>query len=150
MKVKNSRAAGSTVSLDYPPVHRKEFADSQMPFERQFMSLGQEQFEQSIADLANRIDEQGRRLSKKIDIAEMEHYRSLISEFLNEVVSNAYSFYRENTYDQRGRRKVYATVKKINEKLEEMAQELLSSNRDTIKIISSIDDIRGLILDIFL
>ena len=52
--------------------------------------------------------------------------------------------------DRRGRHRLYATVKKVNEKLEELTKEVLSSERDHLKILGRIEDIRGLILDIVL
>jgi uncharacterized protein YaaR (DUF327 family) len=103
-----------------------------------------------MADLAKKIHAQGTQLAKKIDIAEMERYRALVSEFLREVVCGAYVFHKENTIDEKGRRKVFATVMVINQKLEEMAKDILSGNQDALVVMSSIDEIRGLIVDIFL
>ena len=119
-------------------------------FERSFRDSDREGYDQKIADLAKKIDEQGARLTKKIDIAEMERYRTLVSELLNEVVSNAYAFRKENSFDSRGKRQVYATVMKINEKLEKMAKDILGGHGDALEMIGNIDDIRGLIVDILL
>jgi uncharacterized protein YaaR (DUF327 family) len=80
----------------------------------------------------------------------MDRYRALVSDLLSEVVSHAYAFNKENAFDPRGRRKVYATIQKINEKLEELAKDILQGNQDALRILSMIDDIRGLIVDIFL
>ena len=80
----------------------------------------------------------------------MQQYRTLISELLDEVVSNAYAFQKENSFDSRGRPRVYSLIRKVNDKLEELAKEILSDNQDSIKIISKIDDIRGLIIDVLL
>ena len=52
--------------------------------------------------------------------------------------------------DRRGRHRIYSTVKKINKNLEELTQEILKSEKDHLKILAKIEDIRGLILDIFL
>jgi uncharacterized protein YaaR (DUF327 family) len=47
------------------------------------------------------IDEQGARLSDKVDVKEFEKYRRLIREFLDEIVSNGYNFSREDAYASR-------------------------------------------------
>ena len=39
--------------------------------------------------------------------------------------------------------------KKINQTLDELAEELLNEEKDHISILSKIDEIKGLILDIF-
>ena len=132
-------------------VERKmDFSGGQQSFEQSFSASGRELYEQNVAALAQKINEQGAALSQIINIGEMERYRALVSELLGEVVHNAYAFKKENAFDSRGRRKVYALITKINEKLESMASDILHGNQDAIRIISMIDDIRGLILDIFL
>ena len=150
MKIKAASAGLKIIDEEYLVERKRKFSSGQQSFERQFNSAGQEQYEQNMAELAKRIEEQGARLTKKKDICEMQRYRVLVSELLNEVVSHAYEFRKENIFDTKGRRKVYATIIKINEKLEEMAKNILSGNKDTIKVISNIDDIRGLIFDMLL
>jgi uncharacterized protein YaaR (DUF327 family) len=150
LKVTYAPAGAKPMAMRHLAGHKMEASAGQQSFNRNFHDAEREQFEQKIAGLAKRIDEQGAQLADKIDIGEMERYRALISELLNEVISNAYTFRKENSFDSKGRRKVYATVVKINEKLEEMAKDILGGHRDALQIISHIDDIRGLIVDIFL
>ena len=52
--------------------------------------------------------------------------------------------------DRRGRHRLYATVKKINESLEELTKEILNNEKDHLKILGRIEDIRGMVLDIIL
>lgn len=150
MKIKAASAGLKIIDGEYLVERKREFTSGQQSFERQFNTAGQEQYEQNMAELAKRIDEQGARLAKKKDIGEMQRFRVLVSDLLHEVVSHAYEFRKENVFDPKGRRKVYATIMKINEKLEDMAKDILSGNKDIIKVISNIDDIRGLIFDILL
>jgi uncharacterized protein YaaR (DUF327 family) len=83
-------------------------------------------------------------------MAEMELFRALVAELINEVVSNAYSFQKEKSFDIRGRHKIFATVSRINEKLEELAKDILEGKRDKLEIMSRIDEIKGLVIDILL
>jgi uncharacterized protein YaaR (DUF327 family) len=59
-------------------------------------------------------------------------------------------FSKESFLDRRGRHRVFATVKTINEKLEELTSQVLKSERDHIAILGRIEDIRGLVLDLVL
>ena len=79
----------------------------------------------------------------------MKHYRGLVKEFLNEVVSRSHAFSRENFLDRRGRHRVYGIIRLVDEKLDELAQELVKDERDTISILAKVGEIRGLLLDIF-
>ena len=150
MKVKSLGTISKGNDQDFFVERRRDASDSQQPFDRHLKNLGQEMYEEQMAGLAGKIEEQGQRLKQKADILEMERYRELITELLAEVVSNAYAFRKEKTIGTKGRLKVCATICKINQKLEEIAERILVGCKDSIEIISRIDDIRGLIIDIML
>ena len=83
-----------------------------------------------------------------MDVRDMKRYRGLIKEFMNEVVNRSHKFSRENFLDRRGRHRVYGMVKLVDEKLDELAQVLVSGEKDHIDILNRVDEIRGLLLDI--
>lgn len=95
------------------------------------------------------ITQQGKRLSKHMDIRDMRRYRQLIKDFMNEIVSRSHKFSRENFLDKRGRHRVYGMVKLIDQTLDELATELIKDEKDHLTILSKIDEIRGMLLDIF-
>lgn len=108
------------------------------------------------AELANRLNAmmeeivmQGDKLVKRMDVKDMKHYRTLIKEFMNEIVNRTHKFSRENFLDRRGRHRVYGIVRLVDEKLDELAQELVKDEKDKLSILAKVDEIRGLILDIF-
>lgn len=95
------------------------------------------------------ITQQGKKISKHMDVTDMRRYRALIKDFLNEVVNRSHQFSRENFLDRRGRHRVYGIVKLIDSNLDELAQELIKEEKDHLAILSKIDEINGLLLDIF-
>lgn len=119
-------------------------------FQNHLHKMEGKDFQQKIHNLANKIIEQGEKFSKRIDVRELKVYKSMISEFLNEVVSNSHKFSKENSLDRRGRYKVFAMVKKVNEELDELTKEVLSTEKDNLAILRKIEDIRGLIIDLTL
>ena len=100
--------------------------------------------------LADDIAEQGKKLADKIDIKELRIYKRMISDFLEEAVGNSRKFSKQSYLDKRGRHKVYAVIKKVNEELDELTREVLSEEKDRIMILKRLDDIKGLILDIIM
>ncbi len=92
---------------------------------------------------------QGDKLAKHRDIRDMKRYRGLVKDFLNEIINRSHSFSRENFLDRRGRHRVYGIVRLVDEKLDELAQELVKDEKDNLNILSKIGEIRGLLLDIF-
>lgn len=125
-------------------------AGSAHPFHRNLTSLNEAAYRQHIEDLVGSITKQGELLGKRADIKELQKYREMITELMNETVSNSYIFTKNNAFDSRGRHRVYAMVKKVNANLDEIAQQVLSEQEDNLKVLHLVDDIRGLLLDIFL
>lgn len=100
--------------------------------------------------LLERIDKQAERFSKNVDIKELLAYKKLVSEFLKEVVDSMVKFSKENFLDRRGRHRIYAIIKKVDREMEELTEEVLKKEKDNLKILKKLDDIRGLILDIYM
>ena len=101
-----------------------------------------------LSVMMEEITMQGKKLGKKMDVRDMKHYRRLIKDFMNEVVSRSHKFSRENFLDRRGRHRVYGMIKRVDEALDELAGELLKEEKDALAILDKVDEIRGLLLDI--
>jgi len=101
-----------------------------------------------LSGLLTDIEKEGKKIAKHMDVRDMKYYRSLIQEFMNEIVSRSHKFSRENFLDRRGRHRVYGMIKLLDENLYLLAAELLKEEKDHLFILSKIDEIRGLLLDI--
>ncbi|WP_069998747.1 YaaR family protein [Cellulosilyticum sp. I15G10I2] len=101
-----------------------------------------------IKEMIEGITAQGNKLSEHMDIRDLKTYRSMISNFINEVVVNSHKFSRDNFLDKRGRHRVYGIVRVINEKLDALAKELISSEKNQIDLLDRVGEIQGLLLDI--
>ena len=119
-------------------------------FRRTLTEMTDEAFIARLKELKKAVDAQGERLADRVDVKELEKYRRLIREFLDEIVSNGYTFSREDAYASRGRHRYIATVKIVDEKLDELGKEVLKEHADKIEILHRIDDIRGLLLDLMM
>lgn len=112
-------------------------------------SLEENELHSHLSTMMEDIIQQGNKLSRRMDVKDLQEYRKLIKEFINEIAAHTHEFSRENFLDRKGRHRVYGIVKKINQTLDELAEELLAEEKDRISILNKIDEIRGLILDIF-
>ncbi|MBR6302219.1 MAG: YaaR family protein [Lachnospiraceae bacterium] len=99
--------------------------------------------------LMEQIDAEGKKLAKKRDLKDMKHYRGLVKEFLNEIVTRSHEFTRENFLDKRGRHRIYGIIRLVDENLDSLAQELVNDEKDNIDILNKIGEIQGLLIDIF-
>ncbi len=103
---------------------------------------------EKLSSLMEQIDEQGNRIAKHMDINDMKKYRSLVKDFLNEVVNRSHEFTRENFLDRKGRHRVYGMIRQVDDNLDGLAKELVKDEKDHLAILGHIDEIRGLLLDI--
>ena len=106
------------------------------------------ELKEKLNGLMSQIDEQGKKLADHMDIRDMKKYRGLVKSFINEVVNRSHSFERENFLDRRGRHRVYGMVKLVDKNLDDLAQALVSEEKDHLSILGRVDEIRGLLLDI--
>ena len=103
---------------------------------------------EKLGSLMKQIDEQGDKITKHMDITDMKKYRSLVKEFMNEVVTHSHEFSRENFLDRRGRHRVYGIIRRVDKNLDDLAQELVKDEKDSIEILNKVGEIKGLLLDI--
>ncbi|MDD3705452.1 MAG: YaaR family protein [Clostridiaceae bacterium] len=122
---------------------RSSFGDTLRKTEEQDLSL-------RLHRLMSDIEKQGENLAKTMDIKELKKYKKMISEFMDEVVNNSLKFSKQSHFDRRGRHKVYALVKKVNARIEELSREFLKDEKDNIKILESIGHIKGMLLDMYM
>ena len=111
-------------------------------------AIQDEELQEKLTNLMSQIDEQGKKISEHMDIRDMKKYRSLVKEFVNEVVNRSHKFSRENFLDRRGRHRVYGMVKLVDKNLNDLAEELVKDEKDHLSILGRVDEIRGLLLDI--
>lgn len=119
-------------------------------FDFTLKKVSEENLQMRLNTLINDITEQGEKLSKHMDVGDMKQYRRLIGAFMNEIVNNSHKFSRENFLDGRGRHRVYGLVKKIDENIDNLAQELLKAEKNNLNILEKTDEIKGLLLDLMI
>jgi len=110
--------------------------------------IDESELQSKLSGLMEKITVKGKKLAEHMDIKDMKEYRGLVSEFMNEIVSHSHKFSRENFLDRRGRHRVYGIVKLVNSNLDELAKELIKNEKSNLNILSRVDEIRGLLLDI--
>mgnify|MGYP000073686002 CR=1 FL=1 len=150
MKVADVRKASSSMQNVTSPAGAQPGGSQGFAFSRHMMDFSQAQYQKYIEDLKDRIFRQGENIKRKADISEFMQYRRLIAELLEAAAGNAYACTKTSTFDARGRRNVFVLIKTVNARLDEMAQEILSEQKDNIRLLEMVDDIRGLLLDILL
>ncbi len=111
--------------------------------------INQSNCAEMLTAMSTEILRQGEILARRYDIAELKRYKKLITEFMQEAVRFTYEFKKRSTRDNRGRHRMYAIIRCVNEKLEKMTQDILSQQVDQLQLMADIDDIHGMLVDLF-
>jgi uncharacterized protein YaaR (DUF327 family) len=136
---------------DPKPVGRVvvEGAHNQPEFEVAFRNTMGEKRKQLCAELLTKLDEQSAALKKSPSIAGIRQYRQLVKEFMEEALANSYQVESGVKWDYSGNRRQYVIVKNINQSLEEITEVFLNQEKAQIDLVAKLDEIRGMLVDLF-
>ena len=149
VKIGNTGAPASPFELlrgasDHP-------LDRELSFESELMEQQSEGIpHEEMEAMLKKIDDQASRLTKTPTYDELKEYRTLIKDFISAAISNMYEVHSSAGWDRMGRQRAYTTVRKIDLKLEEMAEKIRLGQSEQLDIIASHDAIRGMLVDIFM
>ncbi|MCX7694129.1 MAG: YaaR family protein [Caloramator sp.] len=105
-----------------------------------------DQTEQNLQNMLNEIDKLGKRLIATRSVEDVREYRKKVQEYLNYVVKNAYILKREVGPYSYG---LHIKIEIINEKIDAITKELLQQQRETIELADKIEEIKGLLVDVY-
>lgn len=105
--------------------------------------------QQKLESLFSDIEKQGRQLAETLNIRDLKKYKDMIQKFLDYAVNKMYHLKEQAGWDRRGRRKIYTIVETVNSELENLTGMLLSEQKDQIAVLAKVDEIRGLLIDIY-
>lgn len=94
------------------------------------------------------VERAGAALRKQPGEAALFDYRQAVRRFCHLALAGTYAVDRQLRLDPRGGRRLHVTVKKVDEALDRLAQEVLATQRDTLAIAARLDEMRGLLLDL--
>ncbi len=125
--------------------------DRELTFEAELLEQQQEGIpHEEMEAMLKKIDEQAARLTKTPTYDELKAYRTLIKDFIGAAVSNMYEVHTSAGWDRMGRQRAYTTVRKIDLKLEEMAEKIRLGQSAQLDVVASHDAIRGMLVDLFM
>lgn len=101
-----------------------------------------------LKQLLDEVDEYGGKLEAKFTLDCLFRYKESVSRFLNKAVSNMFEFKKNDYYHNGNGRDVFAVVRNVNSKLEEITCVFLSEQNDRLAILTIIGEIRGMLLDL--
>lgn len=124
----------------------KEFLAEGLPVELAGMTE-----EEAVIYLKDQADIAADKLRSEMLPANFAAYREKVSQFMKYIVKNNFEVTVKKRPGLNRKGKPFAPqmqVKIINQKLDEMAEWLLSSHQDTLKLLAKVDEINGMLVDL--
>lgn len=95
------------------------------------------------------INETGERLKTNGSLKDVVEYKGKIKDFLNNAVKLSLEYQEEGHWESMGHHKLLGIIKTIDQQLAALTEETLKEQRDNLNILSLIDKIQGLLIDVY-
>ncbi|UOW67207.1 YaaR family protein [Paraclostridium bifermentans] len=141
MKIREFKISNENSSIDIKkPKQALSFSDS---FNKVSISKSKEEVDRYL----NQIKDIGKDLANTRGYSHVIRYKQAIQKYLKSVVDYTYETDKKDSFWSNN---YFKTVKVVDEKLENLTKSVLENEKDNIDIISEIDDINGLLIDLYL
>lgn len=125
-----------------PALDKQQFPDVL----EQFQSPNQQV---ALAQLLKELDEYGARLVKSFSLYDLKQYKDTLKAFLKDTYAQVYTLKEETGWTRQGKPKTYQLIQRINLEVEELSKLVLSKQRDPLKILEKLGQIRGIVVDLY-
>ena len=99
--------------------------------------------------LLGAIGTAGGRLLRTRNFKDLSKYKSLVRRFLKEAVDYGMDLEQSQSWNQYGQTRVLKTVKLIDEKLIQLAEDVMNQEKDALTILEQIGEIKGLLINLY-
>ena len=115
-------------------------------FSQSFNQAKERKSEEQLNQMIEEIHKKGNRLVITKTYGDVIAYKKLIKEYLESILKFMYDTKKDISFWQT---QYFITIDTIDQKLEELTKSLLQGEGDNLNIAASIDEIQGLIVDIY-
>ncbi|GAA0075737.1 YaaR family protein [Clostridium sp. CTA-5] len=124
----------------------RKIVSEKKDFSQSFNHARERKSEEQLRKLMDDIKKRGNKLVLTKTYVDVAMYKKMIKEYLESILKFMYDTKKDISFWQT---QYFVTVDTIDEKLEELTNLLLSEEKENINIASTIDEIQGLIVDIY-
>lgn len=99
-----------------------------------------------LKELLNSIKSKGDRVVITKNYSDVIEYKKLVKQYLQKVIGDMYEL---NKSSDAFLSRYYLTVETVDKKLYDLTDMILNNEKDNINILNTLDEIQGLILDVY-
>lgn len=119
-------------------------------FNELVVKQGQKLQSEQITRLLGDISAAGDRLARTRSLRELARFKMLVKRFLQEAVEFGLETKQSHTWNRFGEGRRLKIIKTIDERLVELAQDILDEEKETIDLLDKIGEIKGLLINLYM
>ncbi|MBC7076504.1 MAG: YaaR family protein [Syntrophomonadaceae bacterium] len=120
---------------------------SDSSFEQEINKQKETEDRRRMQEIIAKIDRISQKLNKSLTINDLMVYKKLVQDFLQEAASRAFLLRQERGRNRRGRT-LLVTIDIIDSEVEQLIKDFISEKKKPWEILSAIDKIRGMLVDL--
>lgn len=102
-----------------------------------------------LQEFMTRLEKKGKQLAESFSLRDLSDFKAMVKSFLRSTFGQSRRVSEESFWDFQGRPKVLARITEIDNALEELGQKVLDNQTKPLELLKQIDEIKGLIVDLF-
>ncbi len=107
-------------------------------------------YRQRLEKLLEKIKDQGSKLTQSPTYSELRNYRNLVRDFVGETVNRSYTMETKFGWDNRGRQKMYSVIRKIDDEMANLAEDVRCGQAKQLSIMERLGAIHGMLVDLYI
>ena len=105
---------------------------------------------EQLTRLLGDISAAGDRVARSRSLRELARFKMLVKRFLQETIEHGMEMKQSHTWNRFGEGRRLKIVETIDERLVELAQDLLSEEKESIDLLDKIGEIKGLLINLYM
>ncbi|MBB6624847.1 YaaR family protein [Clostridium gasigenes] len=126
--------------------NERKIVSEKKDFSQSFNQARDRKSEEQLNKMIEEINKRGNRLVTTKTYGDVIAYKKMIKEYLASILKFMYDTKKDVSFWQT---QYFVTVETIDERLEELTKELMAEERENLNVAATIDEIQGLIVDIY-
>ncbi len=118
-------------------------------FKEELESASHQQAKKVLEELLVKIDDHGKILMGSPIYENLLVYRELVQTFMRKALRDIYRINTTTSTKKLGSKKVYFIIEKINQNIALLTEEVISSQANPIKLAERLDELKGLLIDLY-
>ena len=103
-----------------------------------------------LTRLLGDISSAGDRVARSRNLRELARFKMLVKRFLQETIEHGMEMKQSHTWNRFGEGRRLKIVETIDERLVELAEDLLSEEKESIDLLDKIGEIKGLLINLYM